>query len=109
MSDSTPALIRSAPIERHLKHLREQLRVLEANVPGADTTSTLRRVIGELSQAIKEAGAQGVYLCCEEAAPLVKRQPATVRREARLGRIPGARKVAGEWLIPVTWVDGRAA
>jgi hypothetical protein len=104
-----PPLIRSAPFESLLRALRDELAILEATVPSADTTKALRRVATQLTQALTESREQRAWLRCEAVAAAIDTSPCTVRREARLGRIPGARKIAGEWLIPVTYLDGRAA
>jgi excisionase family DNA binding protein len=41
----------------------------------------------------------------EQAAVILQKHPDTVRRLCNKGKIEGARKIGGEWLIPRTAID----
>lgn len=50
-------------------------------------------------------------LLVEEVATLLRLSPYTVRQMARQGKLPGARKIGGEWRFSrkalLEWVEGR--
>ncbi len=45
------------------------------------------------------------YYTPEQAAIILQKHPDTVRRLCQKGKIDGARKIGGEWLIPRTTID----
>ena len=45
------------------------------------------------------------YYTAEQAAIILQKHPDTVRRLCQKGKIEGARKIGGEWLIPRVTID----
>ncbi|MBV8822252.1 MAG: helix-turn-helix domain-containing protein [Ktedonobacteraceae bacterium] len=45
------------------------------------------------------------YYTPEQAAIILQKHPDTVRRLCQRGKIEGARKIGGEWLIPRATID----
>jgi len=45
------------------------------------------------------------YYTSEQAAVILQKHPDTVRRLCQKGKIEGARKIGGEWLIPRISID----
>lgn len=70
-------------------------------------------VLDQVARRITTAVAAGAELqdvSTADAAPVLGILPESVATACRRGRIPGARKIAGEWRIPVRTLDrGQAA
>lgn len=80
---------------------------------GAQRDERFSGVLEDAARRIREAVAKGASLQdvgTAEAAPLLRMQADSVATACRRGRIPGARKIAGQWRIPVAAIEkGRAA
>lgn len=95
-------LVRATPFRQLLKDWERRHATITTELPNADTA--LGRRIEELRAALEEAEHGELFMLIDEAALHLGKRPAAVRRQCRLGRVPGARKEAGAWLVPADYL-----
>jgi len=103
---TVPQLIVAAPLIDLLKTWSERLKALES-IDGAEgLTRAHRGCFDQLKEAVVAAGTAQCDLDTREVARLQNQTTAAVTHQCRTGRLPGARRVGGEWRIPAAAVNG---
>lgn len=92
-------IIASAPLVELVRSHRSEAHTLKSHGHVAPA-SLLLRVALEIEEAIR-AGATIEAVSTSAAAALLEVKPDSVATACRRGRFVGARKVAGQWRIPV--------
>lgn len=101
-------IIAADPVWALVEQLRAEAKSARA-IRDERFAAVQEEAAARLEAAIRE-GAELQDVSTTDAAPVLGIEPESVATACRRGRIPGARKIAGQWRIPVRTLDrGKAA
>jgi hypothetical protein len=104
----TSQLVWSGPLAERAATYRQQAEVLSAIRPGDTAADLLRRIADEIEASIDE-GRRHEWVTPEAYAEAVGARVDTIRLHCRQGRIAGAQKRAGGWMIHISALDSAPA